>query len=142
MTRSVQEHFHMLTVSPPSVTEEGKWEAVADGGRPQFWPMPMIQAAPRYSMDGTFYAHVLKDGSDPILFKGYRFTLRLTTWEEYETWQGYLGAQMYIVPIYHDPADHTNGNRLVYVHKLGTPETESYIYQYMKVPVEVLDASQ
>jgi hypothetical protein len=101
----------------------------------------MVFAAPRYALDGSFHAHVLKDGTDPILFKGYRFTLYLDTWDEYETWQSYLGTQMYIVPIYHDPADHVSTTQLVYVSKLGDPDTESYRYQYILVPVQVEDAS-
>jgi len=141
MTRSIQDHFHMMTISPPSVTTDNEWEAIAEGGRPNFWPTPAVMAAPQFSMDGTFYAHVLKDGATPVLFKGYRFTLRLETWDDYETWQGYLGTEMYIVPIYHDPLDHTNGARLVYVSKVGEPDTQSYNYQYFKVPVETLDAS-
>ena len=141
MVRSVQEHFHVLTTIPAAVTTDGEWRASADGGRPQFWPMPMVMAAPRYSLDGTFHAHVLKDGATPVVFKGYRFTLYLDTWEEYETWEGYLGTQMYLVPIYHDPAAHDQSAALVYVSRLGDPDTESYRYQYIKVPVEVMDAS-
>lgn len=142
MAASIQDHFHILDAEPDAVTTTGEWYAAAEGGSPEFWPVPMVFAAPTWSLDGsTFYSHVLESEGSPVMKKNYNFTVYLESWVDYETWQGYLGTTKYLVPVYHDPAAHDDYDVLVYIEALGQPETKSYRYQYIRLPVKALAAA-
>ena len=140
MAASWQDHINIKSTLPDAAETTGEWAVSARGLRPTGLPEHAVIAAPRRALDGTFRAHVLKDGADPIVFTDFTPVIRCDDHADVETWKGYLGKIMYYVPSFHDPADHQTYAVQVFVEKIGVPEAPGPQVPYLFLPVHFTDA--
>jgi len=141
MAADWQDHFHLLEMAPASGETNGEYKALAPSMKPRAMPEPMVIAAPRRALDGTFRAHVLQSGGVPVRFVDWSILVKLDTWPEYEALTALLGKTLYYVPNYHDQAAHDGDVQLVFFDKVGQLEMQGPLVNGgIHIPIHLVDA--
>ena len=129
----------MMTTEPIAGESTNEWDSAAPDVKPSLVPEVVVFVAPKWSLSGRLYPHVLKIGTMPIQRTNYQFQVYVSTYAEMEAIQTWAGKEMWFVPNYHDPADHVTYAQQVFVEHVGRPDTKGYQYDSIIVPVRVLD---
>ena len=142
MTVQVNDHFHLFFDAVPSgETTASEWKGYAPNAQPQDLPDLYMFAAPARSEDGTLHPHLLTNsGGGPKVFRDWTLLVYCSEWNDLDTWETYLGQVMYFVPHHHDPLSHGASSQRVFVYQYGKIQAENYQYQFITLPVQMVDA--
>ena len=142
MAASWQNHIHLFTTATPGQSSTAnEYTGRAPNLKPRVTPAYTVIAAPQYSLNGTLYAHVLKDGAAPIVFTNWNALIKCESWGDVEALSALLGDIMYFVFNWHDPVLHHDYIQRVYIDQIGEIEARGTTFGVISVPMRMRDAT-
>lgn len=143
---NVQNHIHLSTTltGSPEFAPDIKWKIKDRKQTPAFYG----ELVP--SLFGTRYAHVIKNGDNPVVYLDYSYEMYLindtdsTAIEKLNVLIGLLGRELYLVDTIHcdNGEDHTPFVHNAWFAEIGDVPTNQLLLDFFYVPIKIasLDA--
>jgi hypothetical protein len=108
----LKDHIHLSTAldSGPEFAPDMKWKVRVDG----WMYTPTVTVDTRRTLTGKLKKHVLRSGGVPVLFKEYKYVLKIDDYDGYNATQRLAaltemqGKDVYLIDVIHTPLDGQN----------------------------------